>query len=801
MTTALDTGRARAWAWVEHLRGGGTTPWAAWDLRFRRPASRFLPGRPAARAAAPAQPRRPPVGRPGRAGADRLRPRPRPTRPRAGRRRRLARFGPPAVDPATLPDDELLRVATGLLALDLVAGAPRHPRSARRAGWRTRYQLAGDPWLAAAHTRALVAYGRPPGGGGRAVHVLGADLPTMLAHTWTAGALGAGVPPWPDFLARVRARRRLPRRIALADVVARFEARPHTGRVEVVLDPAALPRLVGVRRLDPVADLPGPATELARQVGVALSLHVLPQRQAELLDSVLRPRLARVAGPLPDVPPEHRDWVEDAAFALRQRLLRARYPVVGDPDGVLPPWLGSPGTRGSRRISANATAQIAQGKARDPRARPGDRAADGGRPMSRKVLLHVGTPKTGTSYLQDVLFRNREVLEQAGIAYPATRHDSHFLAALDLMQLPWGGLQAEAIGAWDAPGRAGARARRHRDRQPRDPGDGQPGADRARAGEPRPRRGHRGAPGAERARPGPPDPGGVAGERQAPRPAQLRGVPRPDPRPRAREPDRRVVLGRAGGPRHPRPLGPGPRPGARARGDGAAAGRRAGAAVEAVQPGLRPRRHRPRPRGRAAEPVPRRAGDHAAAPDQPQGQRRAAAGRLPAPGPRAARPPDPVAPHALAAAGAAAGPARLGAGGVERRGSRRSSAAGTTSSATSATSWVPRRSRSTPTRTGPASARSPRPAWTRSPRCCSTTRGCATRSSGCTRSCADVRGALERALRDAVVPAASRCLPAARAQPGRVRCCWAPTAARAAGARGRRSGRPSTWRRRRRRGR
>jgi hypothetical protein len=69
--------------------------------------------------------------------------------------------------------------------------------------------------------------------------------------------------------------------------------------------------------------------------------------------------------------------------------------------------------------------------------------------MARKVLLHVGTPKTGTSYLQDVLFRNREVLAAAGIAYPARRHDSHFLAALDLMQLPWGGLQSEAIGAWD----------------------------------------------------------------------------------------------------------------------------------------------------------------------------------------------------------------------------------------------------------------------------------------------------------------------------------------------------------------
>src|SRR3712207_6633203 len=69
--------------------------------------------------------------------------------------------------------------------------------------------------------------------------------------------------------------------------------------------------------------------------------------------------------------------------------------------------------------------------------------------MSERVLLHVGTPKTGTTYLQDVLFRNRDVLATHGITYPATRFDSHFLAALDLMKLPWGGLQAEAIGAWD----------------------------------------------------------------------------------------------------------------------------------------------------------------------------------------------------------------------------------------------------------------------------------------------------------------------------------------------------------------
>lgn len=67
----------------------------------------------------------------------------------------------------------------------------------------------------------------------------------------------------------------------------------------------------------------------------------------------------------------------------------------------------------------------------------------------RKVLVHVGTPKTGTSHLQDVLFRNQKVLAAQGVDYPAPRFDAHFLAALDLMQLPWAGLEQQAIGEWD----------------------------------------------------------------------------------------------------------------------------------------------------------------------------------------------------------------------------------------------------------------------------------------------------------------------------------------------------------------
>ena len=75
-----------------------------------------------------------------------------------------------------------------------------------------------------------------------------------------------------------------------------------------------------------------------------------------------------------------------------------------------------------------------------------DAARDAG---TRRVLVHVGAPKTGTSFVQDVLWLNRESLAEQGILYPAERFDEHFLAALDLMELHWGGLEQQAVGAWD----------------------------------------------------------------------------------------------------------------------------------------------------------------------------------------------------------------------------------------------------------------------------------------------------------------------------------------------------------------
>ena len=81
--------------------------------------------------------------------------------------------------------------------------------------------------------------------------------------------------------------------------------------------------------------------------------------------------------------------------------------------------------------------------------------------MSRRVYLHVGTPKSGTSYLQDKLALNRALLEQQGIDYLRTRTDNHFEAALDLIGETWAGEEAAARGQWDALVAEARKARRH----------------------------------------------------------------------------------------------------------------------------------------------------------------------------------------------------------------------------------------------------------------------------------------------------------------------------------------------------
>jgi hypothetical protein len=69
--------------------------------------------------------------------------------------------------------------------------------------------------------------------------------------------------------------------------------------------------------------------------------------------------------------------------------------------------------------------------------------------MSRVVYLHVGAPKTGTTYLQDRLALNRASLARHDVHYPLALHASQFRPALDLLEMPWGGLQENVDGEWD----------------------------------------------------------------------------------------------------------------------------------------------------------------------------------------------------------------------------------------------------------------------------------------------------------------------------------------------------------------
>ncbi|WP_346620022.1 hypothetical protein [Blastococcus montanus] len=68
---------------------------------------------------------------------------------------------------------------------------------------------------------------------------------------------------------------------------------------------------------------------------------------------------------------------------------------------------------------------------------------------TQKVIFHVGTPKSGTTYLQDLLWHSREALAEAGVRYPGEVPEAHFHATRDLAQNDFNGWPDPAVqGAW-----------------------------------------------------------------------------------------------------------------------------------------------------------------------------------------------------------------------------------------------------------------------------------------------------------------------------------------------------------------
>ncbi len=74
------------------------------------------------------------------------------------------------------------------------------------------------------------------------------------------------------------------------------------------------------------------------------------------------------------------------------------------------------------------------------------------RPGERRVVMHVGLPKTGTTYLQTVLAQHRDVLREAGVLYPFVKPQAMFLGAVEVRgsHKKFGLTAGDVAGTWQS---------------------------------------------------------------------------------------------------------------------------------------------------------------------------------------------------------------------------------------------------------------------------------------------------------------------------------------------------------------
>lgn len=335
--TARD--RATAHGWVAHLRGGGTTPWLDWTEPGAAAGAGALPG--AQQLELLRRLNLASGGATGAALADRVL-----ATPAAGRGKadlplvglEASTWGPRPVDPASVGAHELLRVASVLLADDLVALGPDPAPTSWARPWRRRFRLVGDPVTVAGLRRNLAARGRPEGGPRPFVVAVGAPLDALLARTWTQRCFETGTKPWEEWLRFWRERDQLPARADLVGSVRRWHARRPF--VRVVTDLEQLPRQVGVRHLPQVAVPGADQAELARRVAAVVGLRVPADERPALLRTLQHRMPGSGAAPVA-VPEREHDWVAASAARTARAVTRAGYPVVGDladldPTGATP---------------------------------------------------------------------------------------------------------------------------------------------------------------------------------------------------------------------------------------------------------------------------------------------------------------------------------------------------------------------------------------------------------------------------------------------------------------------------------
>jgi len=103
-------------------------------------------------------------------------------------------------------------------------------------------------------------------------------------------------------------------------------------------------------------------------------------------------------------------------------------------------------TREVVRLTAQAATDSAAspGPARD--ATRSEVPGRAGTPSRPRVLLHIGEPKTGTTFLQQVMWRNRSELAARGVVLPGHHPQDHFRASQDLRGIAK--LAGDPAGSW-----------------------------------------------------------------------------------------------------------------------------------------------------------------------------------------------------------------------------------------------------------------------------------------------------------------------------------------------------------------
>src|SRR5262245_6145383 len=71
--------------------------------------------------------------------------------------------------------------------------------------------------------------------------------------------------------------------------------------------------------------------------------------------------------------------------------------------------------------------------------------------MARRLFLHVGTPKSGTTYLQTVLWANKRAMKKQGVLLPLQKFQGHFHLSTIAREAPQqlAVLSPWALKAWD----------------------------------------------------------------------------------------------------------------------------------------------------------------------------------------------------------------------------------------------------------------------------------------------------------------------------------------------------------------